>query len=74
MKLTREMLDVKPKEEGQNCDTCPFMQNGVQTCRLSGLNHDLEVGIDEEFKCYPVPVCYSHSIQLKPEYSPLLDV
>ena len=72
MKLTREMLDINPKEGGQDCETCPFNINGVSTCIPEGENYDLSVSIDRESNRYPT--CSYHSIQLKTEYLPFLDV
>lgn len=63
------MLIIEPSENGQECFTCPFRKGVIQTCREDELNHDLSNQLDDEYGCRLVPICFGHSITIKPEYN-----
>ena len=66
------MLIIEPTDNGQYCDTCPFVQNNIHTCRRNELNYDLCKKIDEEFCANEHELaCDTHSIALNPEYNGL---
>lgn len=61
------MLIIEPKEGGQDCNTCPFLQIR-QTCLTRSINYNLHNQITKEFNCR-LAFCLTHSITLKPEYN-----